>query len=487
MPKKSSISSSSSTPSPSKVNITPTVKSSQENLRSSLKIFAVLLVLSMFVLSGLFIYAIIEPQSAVGKYIDTQSPVADLLSLGNDKSKPTSPDTTTTINSNEENSNSAEEKPSPVNQILGLDTEPENFAFASVAGSMTVTETVEKVLPSVISIRVSQGRENVFGAASAGSGFFVSTDGLIVTNKHVISLACGTGGRGVTINGLTQDQKAYNLELLSVDPIEDIAILRALPEEEDVQFPALEIADSSTLQLGSEVIAIGNTLGALQNTVTKGIVSGLDRTLGGETPFDECTRRTTLPESLIQTDAAINQGNSGGPLFNASGQLIGMNTYGIPQAQNIGLAIPSVRIRAALQSYQKNGQIVRPRLGILSSSITPIDKAENEWLPVDYGELIFGGSFGTSAITPGSAADEAGLSEGDIILEVNGNRIQASSSTPSPLRSVILNLQAEDNITLTVLKATGSESGVFQYADEPTTVDVTLGGTSFELTNAQEN
>lgn len=484
MPSKSSNKTSSSRSKKPSIETSPIKHDSGSTLVSAMKIFGVLIILTFFLVSGLFVFAIVEPESSLGKWVDNDSPIADYFSLNNTSNNDNNNSTTSPslINNTVEEPKST----SPVNDLLGLNVANEGVTFANPTGSLTVSETVEKVLPSVVSIRVSS-QGSMFGSASAGSGYFVTQDGLIVTNKHVIALACSNNVGEINITGLTHDQKAYNLELLSVDPIEDIAILRAEKENDSETFPAVEIANSQTLKLGNEVIAIGNTLGELQNTVTKGIVSGLDRSLGQDTPFDSCTGRATLPESLIQTDAAINQGNSGGPLFNASGQLIGMNTYGIPNAQNIGLAIPSVRIRAALDSYLENGIIVRPRLGILSTSITPLDAIENDWLPVDYGELIFSGSLDSSPISEGSAADEAGLKNGDIILEVNGNRIQANNNDPSPLRSVILNLQSGNNITLLVLRSTGIEDNTFIYENEPELIEVTLGGTSFELNQFNEN
>jgi S1-C subfamily serine protease len=440
------------------------------------KVFGSAIVLAAFIISGLFVYVIVERDSSFSKWVDNSSPLSNYFSLNNDE-------TQNNIQTNAEIQ--AQPDPNTVNQILGLDVQEgtTGLAFAKPENNLTITKTIEKVLPSVISIRVSQSTSNSpFGPQTAGSGYFVSEDGLIITNKHVVGLACNQPNGAITITGLTQDQKAYDLELLSVDPIEDIAILRANKNAPEDTFPSIEIADSRELQLGTEVIAIGNTLGQLQNTVTTGIVSGLDRSLSPEGfPADECTGGATVPESLIQTDAAISQGNSGGPLFNSSGQLIGMNTYGIPSGQNIGLAIPSVRIQAALQSYNKNDKIVRPRLGIYSRPITPVDEKEYKWLPVDYGEFIFADRANTSAVDPESAAAKAGLKEGDIILEVNGNKLQATTNEPTPLRSAILNLQAQDNIGLTVLKSKGNENGVFTYEENPTQINVTLGGTSFDL------
>ncbi len=440
-------------------------------LKSLLQFIGLIILLTAFLVVGLLVYVIVDSDSRLSRFVANNTPIERIITLQNDPSEDSSSTPSTT----------QEEEPKAVNNLLGLNLDNDNgLAFADAESNLTIAEAVEKVLPSVISIRVSSNNSfNTLQQSAAGSGYFVSEDGLIVTNKHVISFACNNNS-GANITGLTHDQQAYSLELLSVDPIEDIAILRATGEE-GMAFTPVSFFDSRQAKLGTEVIAIGNTLGQLQNTVTKGIVSGLDRSLGNESPVDECTGQRTTPESLIQTDAAINQGNSGGPLFNSSGLLLGMNTYGIPSAQNIGLAIPSVRIKAALESFLENGEIIRPRLGILSRPITPLDKKEFDWLPVDFGELVFGGAGNTQAVTPDSAAALAGIKEGDIILEINGNKIQSSANDPSPLRSIILNLQEGDNINLKILRSTEFRDNQFFYESEPSTIDVTLGGINYNL------
>ncbi|NJL96421.1 serine protease [Candidatus Gracilibacteria bacterium] len=249
------------------------------------------------------------------------------------------------------------------NELLGLNPEGNStsFDFSDAGQPLTVVEVVEEILPSVISISVSTPNSG-FQTSSSGTGFFVSKEGLIITNKHVIAPKCSEiKNSQVKITALDNKQIAYDLELLTVDPIEDLAILKVIGGEEN--FEPVQLFDSSKLKLGTGVIAVGNVLGELQNTVTKGIVSGLDRTLNTRVQ-DECTGLSFAPESLIQTDAAINRGNSGGPLFESSGLLVGMNTYGAPDAQNIGLAIPASRIKSALDSYKLNNKIIRPRIGI---------------------------------------------------------------------------------------------------------------------------
>lgn len=460
----------------------PTIQTSQISTQKPLwkQIVQGGLVLSLlfgFLLTGTFLYILVDSNSGFSRWAVQNTPLSNYLTLASNSESQSETAIVPTPRSEEVVATTS----TAVNDLLGLPAEPKvpNLTFASPGAALTIPETVDKVLPSVISISVAvEGSRNPFQAASAGSGYFVSEEGLIITNKHVIAFACGD--TPTTITGLDQDQNAYDLELLSVDPIEDIAILQARSSEEMPEFRAVEFADSRRLELGTEVLAVGNTLGTLQNTVTKGIVSGLNRSLPIGLP-DECTRRPTFPESLIQTDAAINQGNSGGPLFNASGQLIGMNTYGIPEAQNIGLAIPSTRIRAALESFERNDQIVRPRLGVLTQSINSLVARQNSWLPVNSGELIFSGESGVRAITPNSAADRAGLSEGDIILSLDGTELVSTDADPTPLRSLLLDRQSGERVTLTVLRATGGNGSTFEYADQPEELEVALGGVSFDL------
>ena len=353
-----------------------------------------------------------------------------------------------------------------------------DFTFVSDNSTKTPVQVVESVLPSVLSIRVRSNTATLNGSEVAGTGYVVSGDGLVITNKHVISLACQNGGQNNSrITALSSNQKAYELKLLTVDPINDIAILQIDNLTETI--PKLSFADSSQIKLGSDVLAIGNVLGQLENTVTKGIVSGLNRSINSDIQ-DDCTGKSATADGLIQTDAAINKGNSGGPLFNAQGDVIGMNTYGTTDAQNVGLAIPSNTIVSALNSYNKNQQIIRPRLGIVSRPLDPALKLELAWLPVDYGEIIFSPT--GNPVTPGSAAATAGLSEGDILLEVDGQKIQTTSDNPSPLKRLITNKEPDTKIELTVLKANRSLSQEsFTYTKNSVKVNVTLGRVSLDL------
>jgi len=318
-----------------------------------------------------------------------------------------------------------------------------------------VIDVVEKSSPAVVSIVISKDLSkipgyglNFFGdnpffnnnseqsgpniqEVGAGSGFFVSADGLILTNKHVVS------DLSASYTVLTVDGQKYEARVLAADPVNDLAIVKI--DIKDAHF--LKLANSSEIKIGQRVIAIGNSLGQYQNTVTTGIVSGIGRkiTAGGNDGSGQLS-------GIIQTDAAINPGNSGGPLLNLGGEVVGINTAIDQQGQLVGFAIPSSDASKALLSFQKNGKITRPFLGVRYVIITK-ELAQSERLPKDYGALIVRGSRMTDlAITPGSPADKSGLIENDIILEINGKKIDEDYS----LADAIKNLNVGDSVSLKV-------------------------------------
>ena len=246
-----------------------------------------------------------------------------------------------------------------------------------------------------------------------GSGFIVSADGLILTNKHVVA----DDAADYTV--LTNDGKKYEAKVLAKDPTNDLAIIKI--EAKDLT--PLTLGDSENIEIGQTVIAIGNALGEYRNTVTRGVISGINRTVqAGGQGFTE-----TLEEA-IQTDAAINPGNSGGPLLNLQGEVIGINTAISQAGQLVGFAIPSNEAKQDIESIQKTGKIVRPFLGvryvIINKQIADANK-----LAVDYGALISQGKTAEEiAVVPGSPADKAGLVENDLILELNGEKIDENHS-----------------------------------------------------------
>jgi serine protease Do len=269
-----------------------------------------------------------------------------------------------------------------------------------------------------------------------GTAFFVSDDGLLVTNKHVVS------DPEATYTVLLNDGRKVEAKVLTRDPSFDIALLQAtLPEGEMAAF--LEFGNSGSVKLGQMVIVIGNALGEFRNTVSVGVVSGLSRSItaggGGE---------AELLEKVIQTDAAINRGNSGGPLLDLSGNVIGVSTAVAAGAENIGFAIPIDDVRSAVASYRENGRIVRPYLGVRYIPITPALREKNN-IMVENGVLIVRGEDETElAVMPGSPADKAGLRENDIITEMNGTAITPERS----LRSFIRSRKPGDKLSLKVLR-----------------------------------
>ena len=278
-----------------------------------------------------------------------------------------------------------------------------------------------------------------------GTGFFVSEEGMILTNAHVVS------DEEADYTVLTNDAKKFSAKVLARDTFRDLAILKIENQE---KFPTLKFGDSDKLQIGQTVITIGNALGEFRNTVSVGVISGLGRTVsasGGGTV-------ETL-EDVIQTDAAINKGNSGGPLLNLKGEVIGVNFAMAEAAENVGFAIPINKAKKDIEQVKKTGKIVYPFLGVRYVLINETIQQDNN-LPVNYGAWVKKGSGGEAAIYPNSAAQTAGLKEGDIILEFNGEKITADNS----LAKIIMEYNPGDKIVLKILR-NGQEK----------TIEATLG------------
>lgn len=303
--------------------------------------------------------------------------------------------------------------------------------------SSAVIDSAKKSSPAVVSITSTQNVTDFFGNVAqneaAGTGFIFTNDGYILTNKHVGS------DTGATYSVFTSDGKKYDGKIVAQDPSNDLAIMKI----EASGLLVVDLGDSDKLQVGQWVIAIGNALGQLQNTVTVGVVSARERqiTAGGGTGG-----ASESLENLIQTDAAINSGNSGGPLINLAGQVVGINTAIAGNAQNIGFAIPINTAKSAINSFEKSGKIVRPLLGIRYVTVTAeIRQSEN--LPVDYGVLIYS-TRGSSGVQAGSAAANAGLKDGDIVIAIDGDRIDQNN----PLSTKIQSYLPGDEIEITYLR-----------------------------------
>lgn len=314
----------------------------------------------------------------------------------------------------------------------GVDGNSANFTEGSIA------DVAKKVSPSVVSIVTSIKTTNFFGenydASAAGTGVIVTSDGYIITNKHVINGA--TKIAVVLDDGTTYE----DVKLVATDPLNDIAFLKI----EDVNnLAAATLGDSKTISVGQQVIAIGNALGQYQNTVTSGIVSGLGRSV---TASDASGRNSETLSDMIQTDAAINSGNSGGPLVNAAGQVIGINTATSSSAENMGFAIPISSVKGMLNQLVETGKASRAYLGVYALEITPeVAKAYN--LPVTSGAYLYSSS-SYSAIMKDTPASKAGLKDKDIITAVNGVKVGAAGS----ISSLIGEYKVGDTVQLTVVR-----------------------------------
>lgn len=304
-----------------------------------------------------------------------------------------------------------------------------------------IPEIFDRASPAVVfigatSINPYKLSERV--ARVVGSGFIIDASGLILTNSHVAF------GRQ-SIRATLDDGTAVPAQLVGADPIFDVAILR-IPDSSNGKLPTLPLGDSETIRVGEEVVAIGNPMG-LDQTLTRGVVSGINRILP-ETPF-------SIMEPLIQTDTPINPGNSGGPLLNLCGEVIGINTAILPEAQNIGFAIPVNLVKAVLPSLLKHGRVVRPWVGFHGRLVTGLIQ-DLLRVPLVEGLLV-------EVVEPGSPAEQSGLRGGelevviggdefllggDIVTSLNGIRL----NSPERLVDVMRALEVGQTISLTVFR-----------------------------------
>ncbi len=327
----------------------------------------------------------------------------------------------------------------------------QNQPLKVVNEQSAVIDAVKKANPAVVSIIISKNLPSTYnpldpfgflnnggsGGTSqqevgGGSGFIITSDGLIVTNKHVAS------DTSSTYTVILTSGKQYNGKIVATDPTNDISIIKI----EASNLPTVTLASSTSLQLGESVIAIGNALGQYQNTVDVGVVSGINRVVTASDPTGNTNE--TL-HNVIQTDAQINPGNSGGPLLNLEGQVIGINTAVAQNAQGIGFAIPIDQAKADITQVQSTGKIIKPELGV---RYIPIDNnyiAAHPNIPYTYGAIVTTND-SSPAVVSGSPADKAGIVSGDIILEVNGVKIDDTNS----LASLIQSHNVGDTITLKI-------------------------------------
>jgi serine protease Do len=320
-----------------------------------------------------------------------------------------------------------------------------------------VVKVVKKILPAVVSITISKylpvfesplgqplfGFEEFFEEPKAakkikvggGSGFIAHPSGLILTNRHVVA---DPEAEYIVILNNGEKKKA---RILASDPIADIAILKIDAEN----LPVVELGDSSILELGQTVVAVGNVLGTFRNTVSVGVVSGLSREIMASQGLSGETARL---RGLIQTDAAVNPGNSGGPLVNIEGKAIGINAAMVLLAQSIGFALPINSAKKDLSEVEQYGRIRQPFLGVRYVLLNKkLQEAHN--LPANKGALVVSEPMpGGMAVLAGGPAAKAGIKEGDIILAVEKEEI----SSKNPLLDILQKFKVGDAIELRVLR-----------------------------------
>lgn len=324
--------------------------------------------------------------------------------------------------------------------------------------SQLISQIARTVGPSVVSVNVaisSSGDSSGSGFGlygfsqpeqeqAAGTGIIISSDGLIVTNRHVVpngttsvnvTLSDGTELKNVSVVGRTSDSDTL-----------DIAFLKINNANGHKLSPAT-LGDSSSVQVGDDVVAIGNALGQFQNTVTSGIISGYGRSVQAGSSSGDSSSGENLVD-LFQTDAAINEGNSGGPLVNLNGQVIGINTAIAGGAQNIGFAIPINDVKGSIDQVVKTGQFSRPYLGVQYVQLTA-DLADEFNLKVRNGAFIAPSNDPSNpSVIAGSPAAQAGLRTNDVITQVNGTNIDQTHS----LTALLAQHKPGDKINLIVLR-----------------------------------
>ena len=309
------------------------------------------------------------------------------------------------------------------------------FKETSIAG------IASKVTPAVVSIVSSVYTTNYFGQSStgqaAGTGMIVTADGYVLTNKHVVE-----GAKDIKI--ITDAGDTYeNVEVVGTDPLNDVAYLKIKGVSD---LPTVTLGDSKTIAVGQPVLAIGNALGAYQNSVTQGIISGTGREVAAA---DSNGRNVEYLTDMLQTDAAINPGNSGGPLVNAAGDVIGINTAVAGDANGLGFAIPISATKGMLNNIIKNNKAERAYIGVNYITITA-EVAKQYNLSVNHGAYVksSSGNRNSSAIVSGGPADKAGIKDGDIITKVGNVEVGRAGS----VATLVGEYMSGDTVQFTILR-----------------------------------
>lgn len=309
----------------------------------------------------------------------------------------------------------------------------EKVEIALNEDSTVENAVAKKCLPSIVGITtIAPGISNnpfLFGipqySESIGSGIILSKDGYILTNAHVVD-----NGKAQKVTVLLNNQEEKPAKLVWADPTLDLSVIKV----DAKNLHPIEFAENDEINVGDKAIAIGNPLGLeLQSTLTSGHISGLNRSITLEDG--------NVMDGLLQTDAAINSGNSGGALLNARGKLIGVNTAKPKSSEGIGFAIPISTVRPIVTRILKTGSFTPLYIGITGYNVETVNQLSRVRLPVDSGVLV-------QSVMEGSPAEEAGIKDGDIILSLDGKSVDSMNS----LKTLLLKYKLNDKASLSVLR-----------------------------------
>jgi S1-C subfamily serine protease len=327
------------------------------------------------------------------------------------------------------------------------------------AGKEPVAAVVDRVLPAVVNVTTDVYQADGSSGQGVGTGFIVRDDGVIVTNCHVVE-----GGSRLTVFLSDEDRTEYEARLIGADCLNDLAVL----DIDEQGLPTVPLGDSEGLRLGQRVVALGYALGLEGGpTVTTGIVSSLDRTIEAQDPNCRAceanaqgVRVRTYP-SVIQTDAAINPGNSGGPLVDMAGNVVGINSAGNDQAENIGFAIKIDFVRDTIASSIEDPLAATGYLGVSTTELTS-DLRFQQGIDVESGAFVVG------ALADGPA-DDVGIGEGDVIVSIDGQAI----ASPEDLGAVLDGLAPGDRVSVELVETDGGTRTVeVELAARPLPVEI---------------
>lgn len=322
----------------------------------------------------------------------------------------------------------------------GVSTQEEGKKYVITQEEKDVIEIIEEAGHSVVSIAISQlslSQEEglIDRSRNIGSGFVVDSSGLIVTNQHVVS------DTTADYTVITEDGKEYAVVDILRDDFNDIALVKVSLKEGE-KLSALSLGDSDSLLVGQSVIAIGTPLGEYAGSATTGIISGLNRSVTASSGWFGSTAKTY--EDVIQTDAAVNPGNSGGPLINSLGEVIGINFATTSGADNISFAIPINKVKTRLEEYRTYGKFIRPYLGVSYQMIS-------EYEALYYTDVVPGAL--VLRVDPASPAFKAGIERGDIIVKFGEDEVNRS------LADIIQEHEVGEEVSVTLVRE-GEEQNI---------------------------